>query len=155
MSDIKAYDKDQQKQFKKTLPEGVVLEDWVAINRDASRLNAILRNPDYEKYTDEQGMLKPEYQETATNFEPYYLYYKPAFTGKPTVTPEDVLKFHQGQTGGLTEYRDLINRGYMPKKKNGGSVNQADAKPIEKLDQLLNFTNYNKPTKGGWLDRYK
>jgi hypothetical protein len=43
----------------------------------------------------------------------------------------------------------------MPKKKYGGSVNQADAKPIEKLDQLLNFTNYNKPTKGGWLDRYK
>jgi outer membrane biosynthesis protein TonB len=43
----------------------------------------------------------------------------------------------------------------VPKKKNGGSVNQADAKPIEKLDQLLNFTNYNKPSKGGWLDKYQ
>jgi hypothetical protein len=41
------------------------------------------------------------------------------------------------------------------KFKNGGvSVNDADAQPIEKLDQLLNFTNYNKPTKGGWLDKY-
>lgn len=43
---------------------------------------------------------------------------------------------------------------FVPKQKNGG-VNQLDAAPIEKLDQLLNFTNYNKPTKGGWLDKYK
>jgi len=41
------------------------------------------------------------------------------------------------------------------KMKNGGvSVNNADAQPLKKLDQLLNFTNYNKPTKGGWLDKY-
>jgi hypothetical protein len=26
---------------------------------------------------------------------------------------------------------------------------------LTKLDQSLNFTNYNKPTKGGWLDKYK
>jgi len=39
--------------------------------------------------------------------------------------------------------------------KSGISVNNADAQPIEKLDQLLNFTNYNKPTKGGWLDKYQ
>ena len=39
------------------------------------------------------------------------------------------------------------------KQRNGG-VNKADEYPIEKLDQLLNFTNYNKPTKGGWLDKY-
>ena len=26
---------------------------------------------------------------------------------------------------------------------------------LTKLDQLTNFTNYNKPTKGGWLDKYK
>ena len=39
--------------------------------------------------------------------------------------------------------------------KSGMSVNNADAQPIEKLDQLLNFTNYNKPTKGRWLDKYK
>ena len=41
-----------------------------------------------------------------------------------------------------------------PVAKGGISVNNADAQPIEKLDQLLNFTNYNKPTKGGWLDKY-
>jgi CRISPR-associated Cas5-like protein len=41
-----------------------------------------------------------------------------------------------------------------PIARGGVSVNNADAQPIEKLDQLLNFTNYNKPTKGGWLDKY-
>jgi len=41
-----------------------------------------------------------------------------------------------------------------PVAKKGISVNSADAQPIKKLDQLLNFTNYNKPTKGGWLDKY-
>ena len=41
-----------------------------------------------------------------------------------------------------------------PVAKGGISVNNADAQPIKKLDQSLNFTNYNKPTKGGWLDKY-
>jgi len=39
-----------------------------------------------------------------------------------------------------------------PVGKNG--INQQDEKVIEQLDQLTNFTNYNKPTKGGWLDKY-
>lgn len=42
-----------------------------------------------------------------------------------------------------------------PVAKGGISVNEADAQPLKKLDQLLNFTNYNKPTKGGWLDKYQ
>jgi len=33
-------------------------------------------------------------------------------------------------------------------------VNQQDEKTAQHLDQLLNFTNYNKLTKGGWLDKY-
>ena len=40
------------------------------------------------------------------------------------------------------------------KLKSGGNINNLDAQPIEKLDQLTNFTNYNKPTKGGWLDKW-
>jgi hypothetical protein len=39
-----------------------------------------------------------------------------------------------------------------PVGKNG--VNQQDEKVYEQLDQLTNFTNYNKPTKSGWLDKY-
>jgi len=42
-----------------------------------------------------------------------------------------------------------------PVAKKGISVNNADAQPVKKLDQSLNFTNYNKPTKGGWLDKYQ
>lgn len=34
-----------------------------------------------------------------------------------------------------------------PMAKNGAE--------LTKLDQLTNFTNYNKPTRGGWLDKYK
>jgi hypothetical protein len=41
----------------------------------------------------------------------------------------------------------------------GNSVTEypmmAQGGQLTKLDQLLNFTNYNKPTKGGWLDKYK
>jgi len=41
-----------------------------------------------------------------------------------------------------------------PVAKNG--VNQQDEKTAQHLDQLLNFTNYNKPKakSGGWLDKY-
>ena len=39
-----------------------------------------------------------------------------------------------------------------PVGKNG--VNQQDEKVAQQLDQLTNFTNYNKPTIGGWLDKY-
>jgi hypothetical protein len=39
-----------------------------------------------------------------------------------------------------------------PVAKNG--VNQQDQKTLEHLDQLTNFTNYNKPQPGGWLNKY-
>ena len=63
------------------------------------------------------------------------------------IKPEDYERF------GVPKYgKEFIqNR----KKQRNGGVNNADAQPIEKLDQLLNFTNYNKPTKGGWLDKDK
>lgn len=47
------------------------------------------------------------------------------------------------------------DEGNIVQAKDGVSVNNADAQPLKKLDQLLNFTNYNKPTKGGWLDKYQ
>jgi hypothetical protein len=39
-----------------------------------------------------------------------------------------------------------------PMAKNG--VNQQDQKTFEQLDQLTNFTNYNKPQPGSWLEKY-
>lgn len=42
-----------------------------------------------------------------------------------------------------------------PVGKQGVSVNKADEYPLHKLDDLLNFTNYNKPkAKNGWLEKY-
>ncbi|NBW33801.1 MAG: hypothetical protein EBR30_01955 [Cytophagia bacterium] len=64
------------------------------------------------------------------------------------IKPEDYERFAVPKYG-----KEYIEK---KKMKNGGvSVNMADQYPIEKLDQSLNFTNYNKPTKGGWLDKYK
>jgi len=40
----------------------------------------------------------------------------------------------------------------FPMAKNG--VNQQDEKTLQHLDQLTNFTNYNKPQPGGWLNKY-
>jgi hypothetical protein len=37
-----------------------------------------------------------------------------------------------------------------PMARNG--INNLDAKPLQKLDQLTNFTNYNTKQPGGWLD---
>ena len=63
------------------------------------------------------------------------------------IKPEDYERFAVPKYG-----KEYIEK---KKMKNGGvSVNMADQYPIEKLDQSLNFTNYNKPTKGGWLDKY-
>ncbi len=43
-----------------------------------------------------------------------------------------------------------------PIAEKGVSVNKADEYPLKKLDNLLNFTNYNKPkAKNGWLNKYK
>lgn len=42
-----------------------------------------------------------------------------------------------------------------PVARRGTSVNNADAQPIKKLNQLMDFSNYNKPTKGGWLSKYE
>lgn len=63
------------------------------------------------------------------------------------IKPEDYERF------GVPKYgKEFIQ---SRKKQRNGGVNNADAQPIKKLDQSLNFTNYNKPTKGGWLDKYK
>jgi hypothetical protein len=63
------------------------------------------------------------------------------------IKPEDYERF------AVPKYGKAFIESKVKKQRNGG-VNNADAQPIKKLDQLLNFTNYNKPTKGGWLDKY-
>lgn len=44
---------------------------------------------------------------------------------------------------------------YFTRLRQGGSINKADENSLVKLDQLTNFTNYNKPQPGGWLSKYE
>ena len=64
------------------------------------------------------------------------------------IKPEDYERF------AVPKYGKAFIESKVKKQRNGG-VNNADAQPIKKLDQSLNFTNYNKPTKGGWLSKYE
>lgn len=94
-------------------------------------------------------------------------YWNPENWGNPVIIPSNVITM-KGVDQPLIGISDTGEVQYMepgedyefngeyvteyPVAKNG--INQVDAQPVKKLDQLLNFTNYNKPTKGGWLDKY-
>ena len=96
-------------------------------------------------------------------------YWNPENVGEPVIIPSNVITM-EGVDQPLIGISDTGDVQYMepgedyefdgeyvteyPMAKKGISVNNADAQPLKKLDQLLNFTNYNKPTKGGWLDKY-
>ena len=97
-------------------------------------------------------------------------YWNPENVGGPVTIPSNVITM-EGVDQPLLGISDTGDVQYMmpgedyefdgeyvteyPMAKKGISVNNADAQPLKKLDQLLNFTNYNKPTKGGWLDKYQ
>ena len=57
---------------------------------------------------------------------------------------------------GLTELMNKIaqnnNQNLIPIARNG--INNLDENSLQQLDQLTNFTNYNKLSTGGWLDNY-
>jgi len=97
-------------------------------------------------------------------------YWNPENWGRPVIIPSNIITM-EGVDQPLIGISDTGDVQYMepgedyefdgdyvteyPVAKEGISVNNADAQPNKKLDQLLNFTNYNKPTKGGWLDKYQ
>jgi hypothetical protein len=58
---------------------------------------------------------------------------------------------------GMTFYQHGLDWKPRNISRDGSSVNRADEYPLQKLDDLLNFINYNKPKakSGGWLDKYK
>lgn len=96
-------------------------------------------------------------------------YWNPENVGNPVIIPSNVITM-EGVDQPLIGISDEGDVQYMepgenyefegesvlelPVARGGVSVNKADEAPIKKLDQLLNFTNYNKPTRGGWLDKY-
>ena len=44
------------------------------------------------------------------------------------------------------------NNNLIPIARNG--INNLDENSLQQLDQLTNFTNYNKLSNGGWLDKF-
>ena len=57
---------------------------------------------------------------------------------------------------GLMELMNKIaqnnNQDFIPIARNG--INNLDENSLQQLDQLTNFTNYNKLSNGGWLDKF-
>jgi len=62
-------------------------------------------------------------------------------------------KYNPNSPGSYDMYQ--VPRIYFTRLKQGGSINTADENSLVKLDQLTNFTNYNKPQPGGWLSKYE
>ena len=91
-------------------------------------------------------------------------YWNPENIGNPVIIPSNEITM-QGVDQPLIGISDTGDVQYMqpgedymfdgnyvteyPMAKGGISVNEADAQPIKKLDQLLNFTNYNTMAKNG------
>ena len=61
-------------------------------------------------------------------------------------------KYNPSKRGTYEMYE--VPRIYFTRLKQGGTINKADENSLVKLDQLTNFTNYNKPQPGGWLNKY-
>jgi hypothetical protein len=73
---------------------------------------------------------------------------------KPSTTKKnEEIKFEQISPEKSKSMIDYVNS-LQQKKRNGGvvGINQLDAQPMKKLNQLLNFTN--NPDKNNWLDKY-
>jgi len=149
----------------------------------ARTVGAAPSNGPYAKKTkaSAQNGMEMKYYQAGLDFKPKTIsqdgtvidpdgYWNPDNWGKPVIIPsnqitmEDVYEplvgvSDEGDVQYMEPGKNYVFEGdYVteyPVAKGGISVNQADAQPIKKLDQLLNFTNYNKPTKGGWLDKYQ
>jgi hypothetical protein len=73
---------------------------------------------------------------------------------KPSTTKKnEEIKFEQISPEKSKSMIDYVSS-LQQKKRNGGvvGINQLDAQPMKKLNQLLNFTN--NPDKDNWLDKY-
>ena len=82
-------------------------------------------------------------------------------TGKPLTKPilgiadtGEEQMMYPGEDYNFTgaEYVDEYPKGKRPKKAQNGL--RQEQKSLQNLDNLLNFTNYNKPQPGSWLEKY-
>jgi hypothetical protein len=90
-----------------------------------------------------------DYIDKVKSFKPQTIGKKPSTTTKKN----EEVKFEKISPEKAKSIVDYVSSLQQP-KRNGGSVgiNQLDAQPMKKLNQLLNFTN--NPDKDNWLDKY-
>jgi len=167
---LNEYNPDTPTKFSFTSPTGKYNEQKTMYFPTKSALKAFaegIRGATYQE-GDNWASATGNYQDGG-NVDPMG-YWNPENWGKPVTIPSNEITM-EGVYEPLIGISDTGDVQYMepgedyefdgeyvteyPVARGGVSVNNADAQPIEKLDQLLNFTNYNKPTKGGWLDKYQ
>ncbi len=68
---------------------------------------------------------------------------------KDGITSDDATEYMQNS------FKGPDATGYNFAYREGGNVTKAkDGKSLVELNQLTNFTNYNTPQPGGWLNKY-
>ena len=125
-----------------SLPRAIATADIIASQQDDKKKEET--DQWLDKYKDQQPQILQDFEKFRTS-----------------------QKFKNG--GSLQEYQPNFNESSIsiPKKFVGEGYNNTprryspswggqfkDGGQLTKLDQLTNFTNYNKPTPGGWLNQY-
>jgi hypothetical protein len=136
-------DEIRQDLFERRNADFIKSKDKFRQVRGSHIADASLKDYQYSKGEDEKGSYIAYYDvndygnildilPNANPFEIYGRIYYDKKTGKPITTKNK-------------------NGGEYPMAKNGLRQEQ---KGLVNLDQLTNFTNYNKPQPGGWLNKY-
>ena len=137
-------DEIRQDLFERRNADFIKSKDKFRQVRGSHIADASLKDYQYSKGEDEKGSYIAYYDvndygnildilPNANPFEIYGRIYYDKKTGKPIITKNK-------------------NGGEYPMAKNGLRQEQ---KGLQNLDNLLNFTNYNKPQPGGWLSKYE
>ena len=148
VSDAKLYKQDWLKGYKQIKPKfkGGKIKNWLDEYQNGGNIQppmagAIQTVPMAQMVTSLPGSTGMMYARTAG--------------AAPSEGPYAKKTLPSAQDG-MTFYQHGLDWKPRNISRDGSSVNRADEYPLQKLDDLLNFTNYNKPKakSGGWLDKY-
>lgn len=88
---------------------------WVAACREANRYNSAFDKKAKDKYFDENGMIKKEYEsikKSGFNEEKYLIFYRPFFPTENEISPVDILSVYQEKMGGLSNFEPTVKKFY-------------------------------------------
>jgi hypothetical protein len=88
---------------------------WVAACREANRYNSAFSRGDKDKYFDENGMIKKEYEsikKSGFNEEKHLIFYRPFFPTENEISPVDILNVYKEKMGGLGKFEPTVKNFY-------------------------------------------